>query len=115
VTQLTLSRHPLVELGSLAVAGFVQIIEWKTSQPVEFEALIKDLESKTVPAGVRSTLTVDRDQPGHYVQIVEFGSYEAAMQVSQQPDIDAAAARMAELSDEPPTYVNLDLLQTWQP
>ncbi len=97
------------------VTGFVQIIEWKTSQPEDFESLVMEIESTTVPAGVRSTLTVDRDRPGVYLQIVEFDSYEAAMHLSKQPHIDAAAAKMAQVSDQPPKYYNLDRIKTWQP
>jgi hypothetical protein len=36
------------------------------------------------------------------------------MQNSDRPETSAFAARMADLCDGPPTFYNLDIVQTWQ-
>jgi hypothetical protein len=98
------------------MAGFVQIIEFKTSQPEAIEALGEEFRRERETSGVgpsagRITLTADRDRPGYYLNIVEFESYEDAMENSNRPETSAFAARMAELCDGPPRFYNLDVVQ----
>lgn len=100
------------------MAGFLQIIEFTTSRPEEIEALGEKFRQErqasadgTPPR--RVTLTADRDRPGYYLNVVEFESYEAAMDNSNRPETSEFAARMAELCDGPPKFYNLDVVQTW--
>ena len=51
--------------------------------------------------------------PNRYVSIVEFESYEAAMANSELPETRAVADKYAALCDEPPRFVNLDVLDTY--
>jgi hypothetical protein len=51
----------------------------------------------------------DRDEPGTYLQIVEFPSYEAAMENSGHPETEALAQRLATLCSGPPKFRNLDV------
>jgi quinol monooxygenase YgiN len=97
------------------VAGFIQIIEFTTSRPEEIRSLVDRLREEGDGFGgvVRSTLTEDRDRPGHYLNIVEFDSYEEAMANSNRPEVSAFAARMAELCDGPPRFYNLDVTEAW--
>ncbi|HVE95526.1 MAG TPA: hypothetical protein VNA67_00810 [Pseudonocardiaceae bacterium] len=104
------------------MAGFIQIIEYQTSRIDEIQALIDkrraQLESEqrdpaTAPA--RATMTADRDRPGYYLTIIEFDSYESAMENSNRPETGEMAAEMAKLCDGPPTFYNLDISKTWQP
>jgi quinol monooxygenase YgiN len=102
------------------MAAFVQIIEFTTSQPQEVEALLEEIRRQRESSGVgpsprRATLTADRDHPGRYFSVLEFESYETAMQNSRRPETSAFAARMADLCDGPPKFYNLDIVQTWQP
>ncbi len=60
----------------------------------------------------RSALTADRDRPQTYVQIVEFPSYEEAMQNSALPETAEFAQGLAELCDVPPRFRNLELVRT---
>jgi hypothetical protein len=46
--------------------------------------------------------------------MVEFESYDAAMENSNRPDTGEYAARMAELCDGPPTFYNLDVVQSME-
>lgn len=103
------------------VPGFVQIIEFKTSQPDEVRALAEEFrtESAATSGGpipvVRGTFTKDRDRPDVYLNLVEFESYDAAMANSNRPETQKFAERMSELCDGPPKFLNLDIVETWEP
>jgi hypothetical protein len=105
--------------------GFVQIIEFQTSRLDEVEALGRDISDKlddgrpssptrTTIVADRTTIAADRDRPGYYLNIVEFASYEAAMENSSHPEIGELAARLAKLCDSPPKFHNLDVREVWQ-
>ncbi|HEY0618234.1 MAG TPA: hypothetical protein VGD15_11610 [Kribbella sp.] len=98
------------------MAGFVQIIEYRTSKPDEVAALTdefqksREAENDSAVPG-RGMTCGDRDNPGRYFTIVEFDSYDAAMENSKRSDTSEFAAKMMELCDGAPTFYNLDLLQ----
>ncbi len=95
------------------MAGFVQIIEVKTSRIEEMDALVEEMRASGVPMPmVRATMTADRDRPGYYLSILEFDSYEEAMENSQKPETAEMAGRMASLTDGPPKFYNLDVRRT---
>jgi len=97
------------------MAGFVQIIEFKTSQVDEIRKLVDDMRAETsTGTALRGTVTEDRDRPGYYLNIVEFESHASAMENSTRPEISAFAARMAALCEEPPRFYNLDVVETWE-
>lgn len=93
------------------MAGFVQIIEFKTSRIQEIEELGRPQRSEggTPSTFRRIVATADRDRPGTYYTIVEFDSYESAMENSGRPETSDFAAKMAALCDEPPVFRNLDV------
>ncbi|RAM36267.1 putative quinol monooxygenase [Arthrobacter globiformis] len=93
------------------MAGFVQIIEFQTSRIDEIEALGRPsrTEGATTPTFRRITATADRDRPGTYFTIVEFDSYESAMENSNRPETSDFAAQMAALCEGPPVFRNLDV------
>jgi hypothetical protein len=101
------------------MAGFVQIIEIQTSRIEDVEAVGKEIQrrlddgSSTSPD--RATFTEDRDRPGYYLNIVEFESYEAAMENSKRTEVSEFAGQLAELSDARPKFYNLDVRETWLP
>ncbi|MGQ0778604.1 MAG: hypothetical protein ACT4NY_30030 [Pseudonocardiales bacterium] len=47
-----------------------------------------------------------------FVQIVEFDSYESAMENSNRPETREFSAQMTKLCDGPPTFYNLDVWQS---
>ena len=97
------------------MAGFVQIVEFKTSRPEEVEALANEMEPHAASGTARRlTVTADRDRPGYHFTVIEFDSYEAAMENSNRPETSEFAAKMAKLCDGPPTFRNLDVTRTWQ-
>jgi hypothetical protein len=102
------------------MTGFVQIIEMQTSRIDEVEALIRELRNRLDDGGSssaprRGVITADRDRPGFYLSVVQFESYEAAMENSNRPEVSEYADRMAKLCDAAPKFYNLDVRETWQP
>ena len=100
------------------MAGFVQIIEFDTSHIDEVrmlgEKFAEERQAEGLAMAVKATVTADRDRPNHYLNIVEFPSYEVAMQNSGRPATGEFAARLADLCDGPPTFHNLDVITTMQ-
>ncbi|MFG1912419.1 hypothetical protein [Kribbella sp. NPDC048928] len=97
------------------MAGFVQIIEYRTSKPDEVAALMEEFRAKREadgdgPAPVRGLACSDRDEAGRYFAIVEFDSYEEAMANSQRPDTTEMSEKMMALCDGPGKFYNLDVL-----
>ena len=92
---------------------FVQIIEFTTTRPDELQAAVDEFLAST--AGKRSNgrgmTAKDRDRPDTYYQIIEFPSYEAAMENSNRPETAEFSAQLAKVCDAPPTFRNLDVLR----
>jgi hypothetical protein len=100
------------------MAGFVQIIEFQTSRYDEVKQLADDYRDKRTaeargPMPLRSTVTQDRKRPGVYLNIVEFESYEAAMENSNRPDTNEFSQQMMTLCDGAPRFYDLDVLESW--
>lgn len=92
------------------MAGFIQIIEYRTSRFDEVKALGEEYGRNNAGGLARRvTATEDRDRPGTYVTIAEFDSYESAMKNSQRPETAQFAEQMQKLCDGPPTFRNLDV------
>jgi len=69
-------------------------------------------EMPEAPPGFRLNVTRDRDRPNRFFTIVEFPSYEVAMDNSGRPETDAFAERMAALCTRGPIFYNLDVQRT---
>jgi quinol monooxygenase YgiN len=92
------------------VAGFAQIIEWKSSRIDEVDKVMQEWRERFPEMGpTRVLVGSDRDNTNSYVTIVEFESYEAAMKNSEDPATSEFSERMGELLDSPPTFRNLDV------
>jgi len=95
------------------MAGFVQIIEFRSSRVDEIRALADEYtEQRQAGTGIRGRVCADRDDPGRFFNVVEFESYEAAMENSNRPETSEFASKMAALCDGPPTFYNLDVVDT---
>lgn len=92
--------------------GFVQIIEFKTSKIDEVRKTGDDWEAAAGSdrTARRVVLCQDRDNPGRYFNVVFFDSYEAAMENSNLAVTKEFSQKMMALSDGPPTFFNLDVL-----
>jgi hypothetical protein len=91
--------------------AFVQIIEFRTSRPDEMRKAVDEWEKATEGKRKvgRRVLCQDRDNPGRYINIVFFESYEKAMQNSSLPETDALSKKMMGIAEGPPTFYNLDV------
>ena len=58
------------------------------------------------------TVTADGDRDGLYLSIVEFDSYETAMENSNRPEVSEYAGRLTKLCDTRPKFYNLDVRET---
>jgi hypothetical protein len=98
------------------MAGFVQIMEFDSSKIGEVDALGRELAAamgdRFKPK--RAITTEDRDRPGHCFVIVEFDSYEEAMENSEDPTTAEYSRKMGALVDGPPTFHNLDIVGVWE-
>ena len=96
--------------------AFVQIIEYSSTRIDEIRALVDEFQAGDdgTRAAVRGLACADRDRPNQYVTIVEFTSYEDAMKNSESPRTSQFAEQMAKLCDGPPTFRNLDVVDTWE-
>lgn len=93
---------------------FIQIIEYETDRADEIAAMMGEMtaDAGDEPGFVRLAVTQDRDNPRRFMTIVEFPSYEVAMDNSDRPETGEMAARFAELCAGPPRYHNLDVITT---
>lgn len=91
--------------------AFVQTVEFTTDRIAEWgpiqERLVKTLGEHRPMRW--SVLTEDRDRPGTYVALVEFGSYAAAMANSAHPATGGWFAELSAICATPPTFRNLDV------
>ena len=95
------------------MAGFVQIIQWKTSRIDEVEKLSDEFRSRRAGGDggpTRVQILADKDTPNTYYTVAEFRSAEEAQANSDSPDTTAFAKRMMELCDGPPTFHNTEVV-----
>ncbi|MDD9378309.1 ester cyclase [Streptomyces sp. ZAF1911] len=92
---------------------FVQIVDYETTQPEAVNDLLDRYVEQT--QGRRTVLASrvaqDRDSKTHYVDVVEFPSYEAAMKNSQLPETDRMFQEMVALCEGMPKFTNLDVVR----
>jgi quinol monooxygenase YgiN len=93
--------------------SFVQIIQFETTKIDEIRQLDEEWYTKTAGHHTvrREILTRDRSNPDRYMAIVEFDSYEEAMRNSELPETTAIANAYQALCSEPPTFINLDVIE----
>ena len=93
------------------MARFIQFVEFETT---DIDAVVAALERyrDEHPGALKasiSTTVEDRDRPGTYLSIVEFPSYEAAMEQQEHPANSEFSATVAKLMSGPPRFRNLDV------
>ena len=91
---------------------FVQIIEFRTSDIEKGRQI--DEQWRRATEGKRTVrrelLARDHSDPNRYFAVVFFDSYESAMENSSLPETKAAAEEYMKVSDGPPTFYDLDIL-----
>lgn len=95
---------------------FVQIIDYKTARFDDMNAVMDRWVEQT--KGKRTTghavTGKDRTDSSHYVEIVEFPSYEEAMKNSHLPETDKMFQEMVALCDGMPSFTDLDVVREEQ-
>jgi hypothetical protein len=96
--------------------AFIQIVEFDTSRIDEMRARSEQYRQQSEGSRTtgKATMCADRDRPGHYFIIVEFDSYEEAMKNSELPETQALARDMGELASGPPSFHNLDVVESFE-
>ena len=85
------------------MAGFVQLIEWKTSKIDEVQKLNDDWRERFPAMGpTRVLVTADRNNEGSYVTVVEFSSYEEAMKNSATRQLRSTPSGWPHCATAPP-------------
>jgi len=92
---------------------FAQIIEFTTSRIDDFNANLDAWITRTEGNRIshHAVLSRDRDADDRYLLMVEFASYDKGMENSNRPETSEFAEALAEMSEEPLTFRNLDLIR----
>ncbi|MET7529150.1 ester cyclase [Streptomyces goshikiensis] len=92
---------------------FVQVIDYETRRFDEMNALIDRWaeQSRGKRTATHTMIGQDREARNHYVDMVEFASYEDAMRNSHLPETDRMFEQMVALCEGMPKFVNLDVVR----
>jgi hypothetical protein len=95
------------------VMAFMQIIEFHTA---DIDAVRRiDEEWRRATEGKRTVrrelLARDHSDPTRYFAVVFFDSYESATANSSLPETQASAEQYMKVSDGPPVFYDLDILE----
>ncbi|MCF3135827.1 hypothetical protein IPZ69_37040 [Streptomyces olivochromogenes] len=93
----------------------MQIIEFQTDRIDEMRALSEDMEQGLAGREDGPTHRIvlqDRNQPGRYLVLIGFDSYEEAMRNSDHPDTSKFAEQMAALCTRPPSFTDCDVVES---
>jgi hypothetical protein len=93
--------------------AFIQVIDFRTDKIDEMRKLDADWGDRARSEGATATrgiLCADRDDPGRYIQIVFFDSFEEAEKNSSLPVTQEFAAKMMALGNGEPKFHNLDVV-----
>jgi steroid delta-isomerase-like uncharacterized protein len=95
---------------------FVQLIDCKTEKYDDMNRLMDRWIDATQGkrTATHSLIGKDRTAVGHYVEIVEFPSYDEALKNSRLPETNQIFEEMAALCDETPTFTDLDVVRDEQ-
>ncbi|MFD5267132.1 ester cyclase [Streptomyces sp. NPDC058335] len=95
---------------------FVQLIDCRTSRFDEMNRLMDTWveQTKGKRTATHALVGKDRSDASHFVEIVEFPSYEEAMRNSNLPETDKIFQDMVALCDEMPTFTDLEVVRDEQ-
>jgi hypothetical protein len=92
--------------------GFIQVVEFRTSEYDQVRALEEEWERATEGKRTarRSIVTRDRNDPDRYLVLVFFDSHESAMENSGLPETAEFAAKAGALVDGGMSFIDLDVV-----
>ena len=93
--------------------AFVQVIEFRAADIDPMRQAGEEWERATEGKRTarRQIIGRDRNDPDHYYMMVFFDSYESAMVNSELPETQAIATSFARLTDGPPVFRDLDIVE----
>ncbi|MEU6572875.1 hypothetical protein [Streptomyces sp. NPDC046805] len=97
---------------------YVQIIDFETERIDEMRDLARDIEKRfggSEYGPERQAVLKDRSNPGRYIEVLMFNSYDEAMRSGQSPEAKQFAERMTALCTRPPTILECDVLEMSEP
>jgi predicted ester cyclase len=95
---------------------FAQIIDFKTGRFDDMDRLMDQWveQTKGKRTATRGLVGKDRADAAHFVEIVEFPSYDEAMANSKLPETERIFQEMVALCDGMPTFTDLDVVRDEQ-
>src|SRR5262245_22479964 len=95
--------------------SFVQIIDFTTRQYDDVRSVMDEWTAATEGKrrAARWMIGKDRDRANHFVEVVEFPSYDEAMRNNELSETVEFAQRIRELCDDVAFY-NIDNVETWE-
>ncbi|MFI6688590.1 ester cyclase [Streptomyces sp. NPDC050485] len=92
---------------------FAQIIDFKTERFDDMDRLMDQWveQTKGKRTATRELIGKDRADGAHFVEIVEFPSYDEAMANSKLPETERIFQEMVALCDGMPTFTDLDVVR----
>jgi hypothetical protein len=101
--------------------NFTQTITVRCDDPATMIAMLKEWDLQQARADIMgymgTRLLADRENPGHYVFVVDFGvidpdvsAAEEAARNNERPETRAFAARMREIAESEPEFRHYDEL-----
>ncbi|GAA0472622.1 ester cyclase [Streptomyces stramineus] len=96
--------------------AFLQLVDCKTRRYEDMDRLMDSWLELTEGKRTATHSIVGRDRADgdHYVEIIEFPSYEAAMKNSGLPETNRVFEEMVALCDGTPTFTDLDVVRDEQ-
>lgn len=91
--------------------GFTQMMAVRAADGAALAALMSEwhaAEAGVAPGYQGSRLLADRDDPGRYMVVVYFSSFEEAEQNNDRPETQEWAGRLGALIDGEPEFANFD-------
>ncbi|OIJ99140.1 ester cyclase [Streptomyces colonosanans] len=95
---------------------FVRLIDCRTRRFDEMNRIMETWVEQTrgKRTATHSVIGKDRSDASHFIEIVEFPSYEEAMRNSHLPESEKIFRDMVALCDEMPTFTDLDVVRDEQ-
>lgn len=92
---------------------FIQLIDYKTTRVDEVQALLTRWIEATagVCTATRTIVGHDRDDVTHFIEVLQFPSYEEAMRNSSLPETNKIHEEFTGLCVEDPKFINLDVIR----
>ncbi|WP_018807042.1 hypothetical protein [Salinispora arenicola] len=93
--------------------AFIQIIDYRTDCPEEVDRVLTEWINASAGrrTATRTRVCRDRDDPTHYMEILEFDSHDDAVVNSELTMTNATHEAFVPLCTEGPHFINLDVMR----